>query len=155
MGSIRITLRRRYGDVEIEGDNVEEVIELLEGFKRIDEEISEILREPLKGELVGIVDYDRNQKPIIKVRKEFVTVKDAILLLLYASKESGLSNTEINEQLIKSGIRTTSHAARLSELAREGYVMRNEKGKYLVTEQGKYQVQEIIKRIRGGENAET
>lgn len=150
---IRLTIKRRYGELALEGESVEELASLLQDISKLDEAVKLVLESEkvaqAGAELQDIVTY-RGDKPIIVVRKELMTVREAILLLLYATTAEELRVSEINEQLTESGILSAGYNARISEMTREGLIVRGENG-YKLTEQGKLRVKDVIKRIRGVE----
>lgn len=150
---IRLTIKRRYGELTLEGESVEELASLLQDISKLDEAVKVVLESEkvaqAGAELQDIVTY-RGDKPIIVVRKELMTVREAILLLLYATTAEELRVSEINEQLTESGILSAGYNARISEMTREGLIVRGENG-YKLTEQGKLRVKDVIKRIRGVE----
>jgi hypothetical protein len=151
--TIRLTIKRRYGELALEGESVEELASLLQDVPRLDEVVKALLESEKAAqagsELEGIVTY-RGDKPIIVVRKELMTIREAILLLLHASTSAELRASEINEQLTESGILSAGYNARISEMTREGLIVKGEMG-YKLTEQGRLQVKDVIKRIRGVE----
>jgi len=150
---IRLTIKRRYGELALEGESVEELASLLQDISKLDEVVKVVLESEkvaqAGAELQDIVTY-RGDKPIIVVRKELMTVREAILLLLYATTAEELRVSEISEQLTESGILSAGYNARISEMTREGLIVRGENG-YKLTEQGKLRVKDVIKRIRGVE----
>jgi len=150
---IRLTIKRRYGELALEGESVEELASLLQDISKLDEAVKLVLESEkvaqAGAELQDIVTY-RGDKPIIVVRKELMTVREAILLLLYATTAEELRVSEISEQLTESGILSAGYNARISEMTREGLIVRGENG-YKLTEQGKLRVKDVIKRIRGVE----
>ncbi len=153
---IRLVIKRRYGELALEGESVEELKALLQDVAKVDEAVNLILESEkliqAGAELEDIVTY-RGDKPIIVVRRELLTVREAILLLLYASSTGELRASEINEQLTESGILSAGYNSRISEMTREGLIIKGEVG-YKLTEQGKLVVKDIIKRIRGVEKVE-
>ncbi|MGQ9513490.1 MAG: hypothetical protein ACUVTL_00290 [Thermoproteota archaeon] len=153
---IRLTIKRGYGELALECDSVEELRALLQDLTKVDEAIKNVLESEKMAqagaELEGIVIY-RGNKPIIVVRRELMTVREAILLLLYASGSEESRASEINEQLTESGILSAGYNSRISEMTREGLIIKGEAG-YKLTEQGKLVVKDIIKRIRGVEKVE-
>lgn len=137
----------------LEGESVDELASLLQDISKLDEVVKVVLESEKAAqagaELQDLVTY-RGDKPIIVVRKELMTVREAILLLLYATTAEELRVSEINEQLTESGILSAGYNARISEMTREGLIVRGENG-YKLTEQGKLRVKDVIKRIRGVE----
>ena len=151
--AIRLTIKRRYGELTLEGESVEELTSLLQDISKLDEVVNVVLETEKAAqagaELQDIITY-RGDKPIIMVRKELMTVREAILMLLYAATSEELRVSEINEQLTESGILSAGYNARISEMTREGLIVRGENG-YKLTEQGKLRVKDVIKKIRGVE----
>ena len=137
----------------LEGESVEELTSLLQDISKLDEVVNVVLETEKAAqagaELQDIITY-RGDKPIIMVRKELMTVREAILMLLYAATSEELRVSEINEQLTESGILSAGYNARISEMTREGLIVRGENG-YKLTEQGKLRVKDVIKKIRGVE----
>jgi len=150
---IHLTIKRRYGELTLEGESVEELASLLQDISKLDEVVKVVLESEKAAragtELQDIITY-RGDKPIIVVRKELMTVREAILMLLYAATSEELRVSEINEQLTESGILSAGYNARISEMTREGLIVRGENG-YKLTEQGKLKVKDVIKKIRGVE----
>lgn len=140
----------------MEGESAEDLKVLLQDVAKVDEAVKGVLESEKAAqagaELEEIVTY-RGDKPIIVVRRELMTVREAILLLLYASNVEELRASEISEQLTESGILSAGYNSRISEMTREGLIIKGKVG-YKLTEQGKLAVKDVIKRIRGVEKAE-
>jgi len=132
---------------------VEELASLLQDISKLDEVVKAVLESEKAAqagtELEGIIAY-RGDKPMIVVRKELMTIREAIMLLLHASTSEELRASEINEQLTESGILSAGYNARISEMTREGLIVKGEIG-YKLTEQGRLRIKDIIKKIRGVE----
>jgi len=148
---IKVVYRKGVGEVEITGDNVNEVKELIKCIPEIYLELekTESRLSELKSTLSilpSFVKYDEEGKPVLSVREELITSREAIILLLKFS-ENGLKSSEVGEQLSKSGIVSVGYPSRLSEMLREGVVTRNEVGNYVLTEKGKIIADEITMRL--------
>ena len=132
---------------------MEELASLLQDISKLDEVVKAVLESEKAAqagtELEGIIAY-RGDKPMIVVRKELMTIREAIMLLLHASTSEELRASEINEQLTESGILSAGYNARISEMTREGLIVKGEIG-YKLTEQGRLRIKDIIKKIRGVE----
>lgn len=126
---------------------------MLQDISKLDEVVKAVLESEKAAqagtELEGIIAY-RGDKPMIVVRKELMTIREAIMLLLHASTSEELRASEINEQLTESGILSAGYNARISEMTREGLIVKGEIG-YKLTEQGRLRIKDIIKKIRGVE----
>lgn len=151
MRRIKVVYRKGVGEVEITGDNVNEVKELIKCIPEIYLELekTESRLSELKSTLSilpSFVKYDEEGKPVLSVREELITSREAIILLLKFS-ENGLKSSEVGEQLSKSGIVSVGYPSRLSEMLREGVVTRNEVGNYVLTEKGKIIADEITMRL--------
>ncbi|MCX8183477.1 MAG: hypothetical protein N3F08_03565 [Crenarchaeota archaeon] len=151
MKGIRVVYRKGSSEVEITGDNVNDVKEMIKYIPEIYLELekTENRLAELKSTLSlipGFVKYDEDGKPILSVREEFLTSREAIILILKFA-ENGLKSSEIGEQLSKSGIVSVGYPSRLSEMLREGIVTRNELGNYVLTEKGKIIADEITTRL--------
>ncbi|MBO3769509.1 MAG: hypothetical protein QXS51_05315 [Thermoproteota archaeon] len=151
MKGIRVVYRKGSSEVEVTGDNVNEVKEMIKYIPEIYlelEKTEERLNE-LKSTLSvlpAFVKYDEEGKPVLSVREELLTSREAIMLILKFA-ENGLKSSEIGEQLSKSGIVSVGYPSRLSEMLREGIVTRNELGNYVLTEKGKIIADEIVNRL--------
>ena len=77
-----------------------------------------------------------------------MTSKEAIGLLLYASRPDGLEPKEVSRLLSLSGISVAGYAARMSEMKREGISIK-ERDLYKLSVRGRNWVEEIISRLRG------
>lgn len=132
---------------------MEELASLLQDISKLDEVVKAVLESEKAAqagtELEGIIAY-RGDKPMIVVRKELMTIREAIMLLLHASTSEELRASEINEQLTESGILSAGYNARISEMTREGLIVKGEIG-YKLTEQGRLRIKDVIKKIRGVE----
>ena len=151
---VKLTIKRSYGDLEIEGESFEELAEGLKDLPQwldvIDSLVagSETPAQPglAKQDLRGIIEQTP-KGPVLTVPKEKLSDKDAICLLLYASDPHPLQPKRIGELLIESGRHSAGFGARLSELRSEGLVVRDDGG-YRLTMAGKQKVEELINRVR-------
>jgi len=146
----RIVIERPFGRIELEAEELEDILNQLRSFPEwmtvIDQSIMEraLAPEP-KEELRGIMEFTVDGPAIIVPDK--VTSKEAIGLLLYVSGPDGLEPKEISRPLSLSGIAMAGYAARMSEMKREGLLLR-EGDKYRLSVRGGSWVEEIISRLR-------
>jgi len=147
----RIVIDRPFGRIELEAESLEEILKQLQSFPEwmtvIDQSIIEraLAPEP-KDELRGIVEFTVDG-PAIIVPIEKLNSKEAIGLLLYASGPDGLEPKEISRLLSLSGLGMAGYAARMSEMKREGLILR-EGDKYRLSVRGRSWVEEVVSRLR-------
>jgi len=153
MPTVRVSIRRKKAVVNLEAQNIEEMDALLEGvpelFSRIDEVLESAAVAGEEVDLKGIVRFDEKGSAILKVMDSSVTDKEAIMLLLLPAGDKGLKSGDIGVQLSLSGIVAAGYPARLTEMRREGIVMRSTSGEYILTEKGKLMATELVKRLKG------
>jgi hypothetical protein len=147
----RIVIDRSFGRIELEAESLEEILKQLQSFPEwmtvIDQSIIEraLAPEP-KDELKGIVEFTVDG-PAIIVPMEKINSKEAIGLLLYSSGPDGLEPKEISRLLSLSGLGMAGYAARMSEMKREGLILR-EGDKYRLSVRGRSWVEEVVSRLR-------
>jgi len=147
----RIVIDRPFGRIELEAESLEEILKQLQSFPEwmtvIDQSIIEraLAPEP-KDELRGIVEFTVDG-PAIIVPIEKLNSKEAIGLLLYASDPDGLEPKEISRLLSLSGLGMAGYAARMSEMKREGLILR-EGDRYRLSVRGRSWVEEVVSRLR-------
>lgn len=139
--------------MQLEAESMEEIAKLLEGVPKllgkVDEAVESVAMGEEKIDFRGIMRFDEKGAPILKVLDSSVTDKEAIMLLLLPAGDKGLKSGDIGVQLSLSGIVAAGYPARLTEMRREGYVMRTPSGEYLLTEKGKITASELVKRLKG------
>jgi len=150
---VKLSIKRSYGELVVEGESFEEVAEGLRELPQwldVIESIVESSEAPsparAKEDLKGLVETT-GRGPVVVVPKEKLSDKDAICLLLYASDPHPLQPKEIGELLMESGRHSAGFGARLSELRSEGLVIR-ENGEYRLTVAGKKRAEEIVQKLR-------
>jgi hypothetical protein len=151
---VKLSIKRPYGDLLVEGENFEELAEGLKNLPQWLDVIDSLVasseapmeKELAKKDLKGIVEQTP-KGPVLTIPKEKLSDKDAICLLLYASDPHPLQPKHIGELLIESGRHSAGFGARLSELRSEGLVVRDNGG-YRLTVAGKQRVEELVSRIR-------
>ncbi|MFQ6064981.1 MAG: hypothetical protein ACE5L6_05845 [Candidatus Bathyarchaeia archaeon] len=148
----RIVIERPFGRIEIEAERLEEILNELRSFPEwmnvIDQSILERALAPeQREELMGIVESTVDG-PAIIVPSEKVNSKEAIGLLLCASGPDGLEPKEVSRLLSLSGMSMAGYAARMSEMKREGLLLK-EGDLYRLSVRGRNWVEEVISRLRG------
>lgn len=148
-----MTLKRSYGDIELEGETFEEIVDKLKEFPEWIDVIDSIIATKGAGSgeselLAGVVEYTPDG-PIIVAPKGKMTAREALGVLLYSSGSRGLRPRDIGRLLNLSGLLSIGFASRLSELRREGLVYK-EDDSYRLTAAGRRWVEEFIKSMRIG-----
>jgi hypothetical protein len=147
---IRVTMKRPYGDIEVEGDSLDEVIQGLETFPEwlvvIDKLMSSTESEYEEAALQGIIEISADGPQLI-VPKDKVSSKEAIGLLLYAEDTKALEPREIGSLLSLSGHTSRSYGSRLSEMRREGTIIKEGNG-YRLSTAGKKWIENLIPNLQ-------
>ena len=148
---IRITLKRTYGDLEIEGESFEDIVDKLKEFPQWIDVIDNIIATKSGGfsESELLVDIIENTPdgPVIIVPGDRLTGREAVGILLYASGNQGLRPRDLGRLLNLSGLLSIGFASRLSELKRENLVLK-ESDTYRLTISGRRWIEELIKSLR-------
>lgn len=145
--TIRLRIRRPYGDIEIEEDTFDKIVENLKSVPEwlgiIDDFVSSASQLISKGTpLDGLIEPTA-EGPTIIVPKGKIIDKEAIGLLLYASDPKPLEPKEVIKLLNMSGRASTGFAARLNELRKEGRVLKEGRA-YKLTSIGKRWIEEEL-----------
>jgi len=150
---VRIVLHRSYGDIELEAETFDEIIEKIKEFPEWLEVIDSMVTAQAtavseKDILSGIVQTTADG-PVITVPRDRLTDREAVGILLYAMDPEGLRPREMSRLLSLSGFLSVGFASRLSELKREGFAYK-EGDIYLLTVAGKSWVEGLVKSIKPG-----
>ena len=150
---VRVVLHRSYGDIELEAETFDEIIEKMKEFPEWLEVIDSMVTAQAtavseKDILSGIVQTTADG-PVITVPRDRLTDREAVGILLYAMDPEGLRPREMSRLLSLSGFLSVGFASRLSELKREGLAYK-EGDIYLLTVAGKSWVEGLIKSIKPG-----
>ena len=150
---VRVVLHRSYGDVELEAETFDEIIEKIKEFPEWLEVIDSMVTAQAtavseKDILSGIVQTTADG-PVITVPRDRLTDREAVGILLYAMDPEGLRPREMSRLLSLSGFLSVGFASRLSELKREGFAYK-EGDIYLLTVAGKSWVEGLVKSIKPG-----
>ena len=153
MGKIRVEVKTSFGQIVVEGDNPQEILETMKTMTpQFMSEISELtsvkLATPMKAQLEGIVELTTTG-PIITARVK-LTHYEAVGLVLYASDKRTNTATQISQLLASSGIKCMV-PARLNEMTKRGLVFKPDPAKpdWKLTTQGeKWVEEEILTKLR-------
>ena len=149
---VRVVVSRSYGNIEIEGDSLDELVEGLETFPEwltVIDNLIAIPEGPLGEEenlLEGIIE-STSEGPQLIVPKENVSSKEAISLLLYTQDPTPIEPRHVGRLLSLSGHSSAGYGSRLSEMRREGTILREGQG-YRISAIGKKGVEELIQRLK-------
>jgi len=147
----RVIIKREYGDVEIEGDSLDELIEGLESFPEWLAIIDRLVMGPEEREetrsLEGLIEIT-SEGPSVIVPRDELSSKEAIGLILSAIDPVPMEPKEIGRLLKISGQPSAGYGSRLSEMKREGIVVKEDNA-YRLSVAGRNWVEEVGRRIRG------
>jgi hypothetical protein len=153
MKRVEARIKTSFGEVIVEGENAQEVLELLLSFpedfmEKMDNFVSSRI-VPSGAQLKGIVE-STTEGPVIIVR-ENLTHYEAIGLTLYASDEKKSTAAQIQKLLESSGIKCMV-PARLNEMTKRGQVFKPDPNRpeSKLTMQGERWVEDdVLARLRG------
>ncbi|MFH0748497.1 MAG: hypothetical protein V1915_01040 [Candidatus Bathyarchaeota archaeon] len=149
---VRVIVTRPYGNIEVEGESLDEVVEGLETFPEwlavIDGliAITEVIPTKEENPLQGLIEVT-SEGPQLIVSKDNVSTKEAISLLLFANNPMPIEPKQIGRLLNLSGHGSSGFGSRLSEMRREGTIVREGQG-YRISVAGKKIVEDLTQRLR-------
>jgi hypothetical protein len=140
MPTITLTVKTQFGDIQLTGENPEELLKALEWLTQdyitqLNERVSGLVSKQALDHLKDIVEL-RREGPVL-VCKEQISHYDAIGLLLYALKGYQATGKELKDRLNESG-RKVIVPARLHEMVKRGVLFKpNGRGSiYKLTSKG-------------------
>jgi len=153
MKRIEARIKTPFGEVVIEGENPQEILDMLgvipEGFvEKLNDFVSNKLT-PSGAQLKGIVE-PTTEGPVI-VTREKLTHYEAVGLILYASEEKKSTAAQVTKLLDSSGINAMV-PARLNEMTKRGQIFKHDPNKpeFKLTIQGeKWIEEEVLTKLRG------
>ena len=153
MKRIEARIKTPFGEVVIEGETPQEIINMLEAIpenfvERLSDFVSSRLT-PSGAQLRGIVELT-TEGPVI-VTRENLTHYEAVGLVLYASEERKNTASQVSKLLESSGIKSMV-PARLNEMTKRGQVFKPDPNKpdFKLTIQGeKWIEEEVLSKLRG------
>ena len=156
MKRIEARIKTPFGEVVIEGESPQEILDMLgiipENFvEKLSDFVSDKLR-PAGAQLKGIVE-PTTEGPVV-VTRENLTHYEAVGLVLYASDERKNTASQIQKLLENSGIKSMV-PARLNEMTKRGQVFKPDPSKpeFKLTIQGEKWVEdEVLTKLRGKMN---
>lgn len=153
MKRIEARIKTPFGEVIIEGENPQEILDMLglipEDFVgKLSDFVSNRLT-PSGAQLKGIIE-PTTEGPVI-VTRESLTHYEAVGLVLYASDDRKNTAAQIQKLLESSGIKSMV-PARLNEMTKRGQVFKPDPNKpdFKLTIQGeKWVEEEVLSKLRG------
>jgi len=149
-----VRVKAGFGEVVLEGDSPQEILDLLKRMptdfvSQVEGLVSARLVAPMKMQLEGVVELT-TEGPIITTREK-LTHYEAIGLTLYASEGKTCTAMQIARLLASGGIKSMV-PARLNEMTKRGIVFKPDPAKpdWRLTTQGEKWVEEdVLAKLRG------
>jgi len=153
MKRIEARIKTPFGEVVIEGENPQEILDMLalipENFiEKLSDFVSDRLT-PSGAQLKGIIE-PTTEGPVI-VTRENLTHYEAVGLVLYASGDKKNTAAQVTRLLESSGIKAMV-PARLNEMTKRGQVFKPDPNKpeFKLTIQGEKWIEdEVLAKLRG------
>jgi hypothetical protein len=153
MKRIEARIKTPFGEVVIEGENPQEILDMLETIpENFVENLSDFVSDrltPSGAQLKGIIE-PTTEGPVI-VTRENLTHYEAVGLVLYASEDKKNTASQIQKLLESSGIKSMV-PARLNEMTKRGQVFKPDPSKpeFKLTIQGEKWIEDdVLSKIRG------
>jgi hypothetical protein len=153
MKRIEARIKTPFGEVIIEGENPQEILDMLEIIpENFVENLSDFVSNrltPSGAQLKGIIE-PTTEGPVI-VTRENLTHYEAVGLVLYASEDRKNTASQIQKLLESSGIKSMV-PARLNEMTKRGQVFKPDPSKpeFKLTIQGEKWIEDdVLSKIRG------
>lgn len=153
MKRIEAHIKTSFGEVTIEADTPQEILNMLESIpENFVEKMSDFVTNrlvPSGAQLKGIVELT-TEGPVI-VTRENLTHYEAVGLVLYASDDRKSTAAQVQKLLESSGIKSMV-PARLNEMTKRGQVFKPDPSKpeFKLTIQGEKWVEdEVLSKLRG------
>jgi hypothetical protein len=150
---IEARIKTPFGEVVIEGENPQEILDMLSNVPEdFVEKLSDFVSNrltPSGAQLKGIIEAT-TEGPVI-VTRENLTHYEAVGLVLYASEERKNTAAQVQKLLESSGIKSMV-PARLNEMTKRGQIFKPDPNKpeFKLTIQGeKWIEQEVLSKLRG------
>lgn len=156
VGRVQVRVKAPFGDVVIEGDTPQEVLETLKTMppqfmSEMGDLVSAKLVPPVKVQLEGIIEFT-TEGPIITTPGR-LTHYEAVGLVLYASEERMRTAAQITSLLESSGIKAMV-PGRLNEMTKRGLIFKPDPARpeWRLTIKGeKWVEEEVLTKLRGEE----
>ena len=152
MKKVTARIKTPFGEIVVEGENPQEILEVLETFPEdFMEKVANLVSSrlvPSAVQLKGIVEIT-TEGPVV-ITREKLTHYEAIGLVLYASEEKKSTAAQITRLLKSSGIKCMV-PARLNEMTKRGRVFKPDpqRPEFKLTVQGERWIEDdVLARLR-------
>jgi hypothetical protein len=156
MKRIEARIKTPFGEVVIEGENPQEIFDMLESMPEdFVEKLSDFVSSrltPTGSQLKGIVELT-TEGPVI-VSREKLTHYEDVGLVLYASEDKKNTAAQVQKLLESSGVKSMV-PARLNEMTKRGQVFKPDPNKpeFKLTIQGEKWIEDdVLSKLRGKMN---
>jgi hypothetical protein len=156
MKRIEARIKTPFGEVVIEGENPQEIFDMLESMPEdFVEKLSDFVSSrltPTGSQLKGIVELT-TEGPVI-VSREKLTHYEDVGLVLYASGDKKNTAAQVQKLLESSGVKSMV-PARLNEMTKRGQVFKPDPNKpeFKLTIQGEKWIEDdVLSKLRGKMN---
>ncbi len=153
MKKIEARIKTPFGEIVIEGESPQEVLDMLKTFpESFIEEVTEFVTNtliPSAAQLKGIIETT-TEGPVI-IARDGLTHYEDIGLILYASEDRQNTAAQTSKLLESSGIKCMV-PARLNEMTKRGQVFKPDPNRpeYKLTIQGERWIEdEVLAKLRG------
>ena len=154
MAKIRAHIKTGFGEIEVEGESAQELLEALkmvtpEFVSEVSSVVSSKIVASGKAGLEGVVELT-TEGPVVTTREK-LSHYEAIGLVLFASERKTSTATKIGELLKCSGIKSMV-PARLNEMTKRGLVFKPDPARpeFKLTVQGEKWVEDdVVPRLKG------
>jgi len=155
MVKVRARIKTGFGELEVEGETAQDVLEALKGLtpefmNEVGSVVSARVVAPVKAQLEGIVELT-TEGPVVTTREK-LSHYEAIGLILYASEKKVSTASQISRLLESSGVKSMV-PARLNEMTKRRLVFKPDPARpeFKLTLQGEKWIEdEVLSRLRGG-----
>lgn len=156
MAKIRTRIKAGFGEIEVEGDSTNELLEALktvtpEFVAEVNGLVSNKIVPPLKVGLEGVIELT-TEGPVVTTREK-LSHYEAIGLILFAMERKMSTATKIADLLKSSGIKSMV-PARLNEMTKRGLVFKPDPNRpeFKLTVQGEKWIEdEVLQRLKVSE----
>jgi hypothetical protein len=153
MTKVRARFKTGFGELEVEGESAQELLDALRAVTpEFIDEVSSVVASKVasvKAGLEGIVELT-TEGPVVTTREK-LSHYEAIGLVVYASDKKTSTATKIGDLLKSSGIKSMV-PARLNEMTKRGLVFKPDPARpeFRLTVQGEKWIEdEVLPRLRG------
>ena len=154
MVRIRARVKTGFGEIEVEGESPQELLEALKSVTpefvgEVGSLVSSRVVTPVRAQLEGIVELT-TEGPVVTTREK-LSHYEAIGLILFASDRKTSTAAKVGELLKSSGIKSMV-PARLNEMTKRGFVFKPDPARPEVklTMQGEKWIEdEVLPRLKG------